>query len=810
MNRRTILFAAVSSAVAASTADAKDSTIDLLLPGEKVSSSLAATGERKVIGFAGVEGATLDVGVDGSAAPRLSVLAPDGAVTTPAPSAKPSPHHARIKGLALTTTGVWRIVVEAAPHAGGAFTLSTSAKVPTRFGWTGTLDASSPSTVHAVPAAPGGRMSVVVAMQDAASPPPVVELIAPTGDVVAGRTGAGGRAVAGPAKLSELGVYAVRVSGGSGAFTATAVVKPARRRSPKLRQVEAAPDVFTFAPTTTPNQLVLALSLQGVGFSDGQKASVVDGTRTLATGAVHRSGELDATAVVDLTDVAPGTYSLVVASPGGNSAVAAAPLVVVNRAPQVSLVDPREAPNLAPFPLSVRGVGFDADASVFVRRSSDGLSVPTVVSSRSGHVGITVNASPPPYATGPCDVEVRESDGSRSVAQGALDLLGFRAAPAAVRTYVGVDAPDFIVCGAAVDEAHGRTLLAVRERSSRAAFVLFDSATSAVVDSLEIDAQDVGAAAIDQAAVACDGVGGTFAICVLSQQHPVVADLRVVSSSDLHQTLAETALGAGAPTGMTNVAVAAERDHGGYLAVWQQLDAVYGARVLAQPVAVDGGIDPSTRPTIGWDPYGNLGFPDAAYQGAGRFIVAWAGVTDDYRGYAVRATVTDSVGAQVAGFGPYVVAASNTWAAVQWPRLAVNPADGSALVAFSYSDGIVLRPACQTLAAGTAAPGAFYAILDGELPFPGGRANGLAFSPARSEFVAAVWTYDGHVVLRRVNRDGSVRAAPVLESYEGDYGVIYAGSTAASLGFARSFDGDADGVDDPSSTTRQAVVGPIR
>jgi hypothetical protein len=331
-----------------------------------------------------------------------------------------------------------------------------------------------------------------------------------------------------------------------------------------------------------------------------------------------------------------------------------------------------------------------------------------------------------------------------------------------------------------------------------------------VVDELAIDAQDVGTAAIDQAAVAWDGVAGTFALCVCSQRSPAVCVVRTVSSTNLHQSIAQSEFGRDVATSMTNAGVAAERDHGGYLVAWQQIDATYGARVLAQAVTATGAVDAATRSTVAVDAYGNLGYPAVAYQGGGRFIVAWGGISSDYRALVYRATVTDAVGAQVPGAGPYIAATSNTWAYLATPRIVVNPVDGSALLAFSYSEGVVYRPAVERLAPQTAAPGALFATLDAGLPYPGGRATGLAWSPARSEFIVAVERPDGRVVLRRVNPDGSLRAAPVVESYEGLYGVLYAGSTPESPGFARSFDGVADDVDDAASQTRQALVGPIR
>jgi hypothetical protein len=251
--RRTVLFF-VALVASAAVAAAKDDRIDLLLPGERVSIKLAAAGDRKLIAFAGIEGSVLDVRADappgGRATPRLSILAPDGTVVDVTSTAKQSPHHARIRGLTLTTTGVWRIVVEAPQNSGGAVTVSTSARVPSRFEWTGALVPSASVSRHALAAAPRGRIAVLVSMQDDPTSRPVVELIAPSGAVVSTKTGARGRAELSAARLEELGAYTVRVSGADGVFAAKAVVRTPRRTSVRLRDVESTPDVLGFGPET--------------------------------------------------------------------------------------------------------------------------------------------------------------------------------------------------------------------------------------------------------------------------------------------------------------------------------------------------------------------------------------------------------------------------------------------------------------------------------------------------------------------------------------------------------------------------------
>jgi len=798
-----------SLAVAAASAAANDVAGELLRPGERVSSSLAKTGERKLIALAGVEGSTLDVAVDVPssvrAAPRLSILPPGGGAAIVGTTT--SRRRARIKGLALPVTGVWRVVVESAPGAGGAFTVATRAAVPFRFAWTGAVSSSAPVVDHVVPAAPGGRLTVVVTT-DAASAP-LVEIVAPSGEVVASKTATDGRATIAGARLVELGRYVVRVSGADGAFAARATVARARSRRPRFRDVEAAPDVVAFGPATTENQLLVTFYLGGVGFSDGQVVSLVEDGRAVATGVLRRFGGDGASAVLDLADVVPGSYSVVVATASGHLAAARESVVVVERAPHVDAVDGVDFPNANPFALTIRGHGFDADAAVSLRRASDSLDVPLVVSSRVGHETIVATATPPAFATGRCDLEVRDADGGIAVAAGAVDLLGYRAAPTAALTYSGVDAPLFAVRDAAFDFARGRALLAVRENATRAAFVLFDAATSSVLDTLTIDAGDAGLGGVDDARVSFDAVGGTFALCLLSRRHPCVARVTIVSATDLRDVRGQADLQTADTTYVDGLRAAAARDFGGYLVTWDAHDAVYGARVLAQTFGVTGATDSAARKTLAWDPFDNVAYPVAAYQGSGRFVVAWAGLTDDYKAFAVRAAVVDAQGAPVPGLGPYVVASSAAWTNVSPPELAVNPDDGAALVAFSHSSGVVDRPSCTLLSAATAYPGVS-ASLDQDFPFAGGLAPSVVWNPARGEFVAVVATFDGRVALRRVGPDGALRLAPVVLSYEGTSGVVYAGTTSDALGLARAFDGTADDSDDASSQTRQALVGAIR
>lgn len=791
---------------------AATATVPMLLPGEKVQGSLAPSGERKTVAYAGVEGSTLDLGAKalrGSRVrPVLTLLAPDGSEADLGATNPKSLGRAQAKRISLGATGTWRIGIETPANAGGDFELWTKAKVPLKFAWSGAQTGAATVTDHFVPAAPGGVIAVSVTAKGRPPFDPTVELLAPSGKSVTKVAGFGGRATIPVARLDELGRYTVRVTGGPGGFAARATVKPAKPRAMTYHDVEAPPEIRSSTPTATANDTLVRFDFEGFAFSTKQTVAIVSGTTTKAAGPVKQLTPTGAMAEFELAGVPPGTYSLQVVTPEGNSAVAPEPLVVTNRTPGFTTITPVEASGKDPFSLDLRGAGFDPTATVTMRRASDSVTIPLAVQSRTSHSAILARVSPPAYVTGPCDVEVRDPDGSNVV--GTVDVLGFRAAPVSLRQLNAVDAwQSFNPRDSAFDATNGRALVAVQEKNT-VVFVLFDAATLEIRDTLVLTAANLGiSGVIIRPRLAWDRVTGTFALGLTAgSSGRAYAYVRVVSATDLHDMRASATLVAAA-SAVTQVTPAANGDDGGYLVVWEQYDgAGNGARIKAQVITAQMLVDPGVQTVIATHPVGYLWEPVVAYQGNGRFVVAWAGTANNDFDYAVYATVVDSTGVQTAN-GPYLTATSPNWYDLFQPEITPNLDDGSMLLAFTYYDVDVYRPGVQRLAAGTAQPGP-YSSLDANSQLPQGFIDSVRWNPARREFVATMTNVDYRVVVRRVNPDGTIRASPVLESYEGIWGILWAGPQPGDLGLVRAFDGTADDVHFNGTDVMQALAGPLR
>lgn len=799
--------AAVLAAVALSgTAGADDAALGLLLPGERVSSSLADSGDGKVVGVAGVEGSKLDIAVTvphGSrAVPRLSLLDPVGSRVDLTGLSSRTAGGARVKGLAVDRTGVWRVGVATSPGKGGAFTLTTRASVPLRFRWKSVTGPAAPDD-HVFPALPGSRVTIVVAAKGRAFNPSV-ELLTPSGAVAAHAAGVKGSVALDGIPLAEFGRHTVRLSGGTGEVTAKVTVKPAPKRRLVFRDVEGRPDIAGFDPAAATTQTTLTLAFRGVGFAGVASAALVRGSQTFVVSSVKDAGDTAASAALDLDAVAPGTYSIRLTTAEGNSVDAPHSLTLTNRTPAVGLVTPVDTTAGAAFSLDVHGAGFDDTASLFLRRASDGTEVPLSISSRTGHGQIVASASPPLYLTGPCDVEVRDPDGLNVVSPGRVDLLGLRAAPADLTSYQGTDASNAYVREAALDETHGRVLVGFQPNTTSARFVLFDVATSSMVDSFDVTLASGSAASLLDPRVAWDAVSGTFSMTLgYSTASSDDSLVYVVRDTDVKSVVASATL-----KGADSASVAANPRDGGYLVAFRTAGAGTAKRLVTQPIPPSGTIDPARQKILATHALGWLWRSAVVGRADGTFLVAWIGATDDDQYYAVRAGSAAADGTATADPGAFVAATSVNWTVVDFPGLVRNPDDGSILVTFSYAWELY-HPGCVRLAPGSLVPGAPVAVDEG-FASRSGEITSAVWNPARKEFVVAYVTYDGRTGLRRVNPNGSLRPASGYGAFDGVLGALYAGSSQDSLGLARAVfavEYDGQGIGHP---TARLLAGPLR
>ena len=774
----------------------------LLRSGDSVLASLAS-GERETISFAGVAGTPLDLRVaaprGSRVVPRLTLLDPDGAL---APAADPNPDAgrvARIDGFVLPKTGVWRIVLDSPTP--GAFELSSRAAPPVRLEWNG----AGPSAEWQFDAAPGGRASVELTAADGAS----LELYGPAGDRLAHAETRSGRAVIRHARLPDLGQYLVRAVGTTGEISARAVIRPAAPQIRPLRTVESRPDVRAFAPGSANNQSLFTLDLDGIALNNRQTVVVVRDGDVVASADVRTTPAAGATALFDLTDVAPGTYSLEIRRHGRPATAVPGEFAVTNLAPHIETTAAATAPNTGDFPLRVVGYGFDDDAEVLVRPVAGGESLPVTVTRRKGHESIDVLVAPPPFFAGACDLEVRDPDGASGVLASGIELLGYRAAPAAVLTVTDTTPAALSLANAAHDDSRGRVLAAFLRGPGAASFVLFDAASLAPLDTLDVAAADLGGGEFDELQATYDAVGDTFALCLTTSASPTRAFVRIVSASDIHTTVAEQDLASATAQAVSRVHAAPNRDDGGYLVVWDEFEHDFGSRIWSRKVDVEGAFAAGAPPLVVWNPYGEIGQPTVAYQKDGAFIVAWAGLSEDRFGYAVAVAMTDASGAPLPGTAPRTVATSRKWDSSARPSLAVNPATGATLLTWWYGDGPIFRPGARGLAAGTGAP-LVTALLDEALDFEGGVPGGAVWNAERGEFVVTTVGYDSRAAVWRLLEDGTLRSAARVELYECTAAVPYGGASPGSLGLLRVADADDDGVFDKKTTTLRVLAGPLR
>jgi hypothetical protein len=770
------MFAALAASVSA--AWAGDPAGSYMLPGDEVKGALTGGADRRMVAFAGVEGSKLSVRVKaakGSAlVPQLELIRPDGALADVGETNPRSRAAAAFRRIELDATGVWRIRLSAATSGGGSYELSASASVPLSGRWKGTITAADVPVDHAIAAAPGGSMSVSVRARHGVPAAPVLELLAPSGTAVGSVTGAKGRARLDDVPLPELGAYVVRVRGEPGDYTVAARVRPARKRSHDFVDVASSPTIVSVSPESATDDSIVGFRADGAGFGPRQTALLIGPGGVAASAAIVSNENTTGAAIMDLTGVAPGAYTFRVSTEDGGCADAPHGVTVTNRAPVAGMIDPPQAWGRNPFECEVRGVGIDAGATIRVLESATGEAVPLEVL-ESVPNRARVRLSPVQRTTGPCDLEVTDPDGRSNTAPAVLDLLGFVRDPVTLVELETYSFDRLDLWSAAYDEEHGRVLFAVLDSPQKAVFLLCDAATLAIVDTLELATSNAGVLE-----VAWDGVGNTFALGVTASGASDYAFVRIVSDTDLSQTLSSTTF-----SGARSIALAAARDTGGYLAVYVVGTASTPDEVRAVTFSAAGTVDGAPARVLGTTSVINP--PDVVWRAPGTFLVAFPATYDAELNMGVWAAIADGQGQPVGT--PALVASTTDWEITAYVQLAQAPANGPALVNFTFwaydvQDDLTPHAACVRLAPGSLSAGA-PASLSAAIP---GVLSGFSFNavwdPARAEFVTACSLSDGGVLLRRVGPDGTLRSAAVPEHFFGFWPTLYAGSEPGSLGLA--------------------------
>ena len=140
------------------------------------------------------------------------------------------------------------------------------------------------------------------------------------------------------------------------------VVVAAGTAAARAPQRASAPTIDSITPTTAPNTGPVAINVTGTGFATRARltAKLVSGGITL-TGSAQATRDFLARAHFDLTGVAAGTYSVVIANPDGQQATLPAAFVVTAGAqpkPAITKLKPTSGKRKAT--VTITGTGFGA------------------------------------------------------------------------------------------------------------------------------------------------------------------------------------------------------------------------------------------------------------------------------------------------------------------------------------------------------------------------------------------------------------------------------------------------------------------
>lgn len=419
MPGRSFIGTLLGVAVLASLSYAGQPVDSVLLPGEKLRTVMASTGETKTVAVSGLEGGKLTLTARGTkrsaVQPSISVRAPDGRAIDLTDHVKGNGKATVVKNLLLDMTGVWRVSVDS--PTGGELDFIVKAKSPLKHKWDGTLAGAADSAEFVLPSLPGSVLTLKAASRGKPKFAPRIDVVDPDGLLIHSQQATKGTTKIKGLVLDFLGEYTVRVSGGPGDFKVTAKLKPLKPsfRRVEFADVEAVPVVTSLTPSTVDNDGLREINFKGFAFSAKQVVTLHDrlgnSYRLDPFTSVSGSG---AFAKFDLVGVPPGTYTVRITTPLGNHVDVEDALEVRNLIPGVAEALPSELPWAPVIYVELRGVGFDEDAAVTAFRSQTGQQIATAVYFRDGHTEMHVAFAPPPLKVGPYDIVVTDPSGGGS------------------------------------------------------------------------------------------------------------------------------------------------------------------------------------------------------------------------------------------------------------------------------------------------------------------------------------------------------------------------------------------------------------
>ncbi len=781
-----------------------DDADHMLLPGDRLRTQLGAGDERHVA-VAAIEGSAVTlqakrigrVGVE----PSILVISPSGERLDLGKRLKRSRKRALAKKVPIDATGVWRVGVSAIA-GGGDVELTVKVKTARKLKITGELADEDAIWETSLPALPGTQVSATVKSKGNPRFTPSIEILAPDGSVLLAPT----KAPRPTAVLPDLGNYTIRVRGGPGTFRGLVSIAPPNTagRSPAFVDVEALPDIVAVSPGVLQNDGVVNVLVEGVGFLPGQIVTISDGDRGLAQGAIGEFQPTEITSQLDLTGVPAGDYTIGVVTPFGNSVTAPGTVSVTNRPPALLLVSAPEIPAATALELTVTGRGLDPDCELLLRRRDDGFVLPLEISSRIGPTSIKADVVVPPFEVGEYDVITTDPAGESRTFHAPLQVVGFRSTPQSIFALSGASV---YLAGnprsAAVDSENDRILVALVV-GARARFLLLDANTYSVLSSYNAPSSTFGHL---HPKVAWDAVNQVWAMTWVRRGSGTdEAFVRVTAGDDLTDELSMTRLAIDNDISMCSVAT--NTATGGFVAVWDQYDNKDGAELKTQ--FIEPGVEPDlTQQSVLYSHEAGVIFdPVIAFKSDGLFVVAFVGADTTGFAYAVRRSVVHGDG--TVATGSIILASSGDWFDLFQPELAVNPTDGSLLLVFSYVLETTFHPAYVALTGGLVNTNGSVTTLDASGKLPIGLIDSVVWSAERGEYVTAMSNVAGNVAIRRIDENGVMRPAYVLEEHEGYWGILYSGTESGEMGLIRTMDGLEDGRTNISRDEMEVRVGPLR